>query len=184
METKKEIRKKIRLERAALPLTLREEYSRTIQTRLLNHPLYQKADEIYCYVSFGDEVSTGMIMDTTWKLKKKLAVPKIIGNDYMEFYYIDSPADLKRGYFNIMEPVITRKADAKNALIIMPGVAFDRTGGRIGYGRGFYDAYLKKHPDTIRLALAFSMQITDTVPTEEHDIRPELIITEGTVYTC
>lgn len=184
MEAKKEIRKRIRFERAALSLSKRQENSSVIQSRLLENPLYLHADEVYCYTSFGDEVSTDRIMATAWKQGKRLAVPKIINNDYMEFYYINSREDLREGYFHILEPITTRKADGKNVLVVMPGVAFDRKGGRIGYGRGFYDSYLKKHPDYARLALAFSMQLVDTVPTEAHDILPELIITEGAVYTC
>lgn len=184
METKKEIRKRILSERAALTLTERLELSGTIQNRLLEHPMYLNADEIYCYVAFGDEVSTSLIMEMTWRLGKKLAVPKIINNDYMEFYYINSPEDLKEGYFKLQEPTTAEKAAGKNVLVVMPGVAFDQKGGRIGYGRGFYDTYLQKHPAYARLAVAFSVQMTDTIPTEPHDIRPELIITEGKTYRC
>lgn len=192
LETKKEIRNRIRTLRAALPERERHQYSGLILERLLGHPLYQQADEIYCYVSFGEEVDTSGILEHVWKSGRRLAVPKILpaGDSprQMEFFYIESTADLKKGCFGIPEPATDRLAgcegQGKNVLVIMPGVAFDTQLGRIGYGKGFYDTYLRRHPDYRTIALAYSMQCLEYVPTEEHDVRPEMILTEKEVYTC
>ena len=93
-------------------------------------------------------------------------------------------AELSEGYYWISEPPAERQAAGSNVLVIMPGVAFDRRGGRIGYGKGFYDSYLGKHPEYRRIALAYEIQCLDLIPSEEHDIRPECIITEKEIYTC
>ena len=73
-------------------------------------------------------------------------------------------------------------ADGKDGLLIMPGVAFDEECRRIGYGGGFYDKYLEKHPGLYAIAIAFELQMYRELPCEEHDIRPEKIITEKQVY--
>lgn len=210
METKKDIRKKIRAARAALLEDRRSKYSECIQRRLLEHPLYQQAEEIYCYVSFGDEVCTDLILQTSWELGKRVAVPKILTEiprtltdmqemqrpmddtlpmgapcrRYMEFFYLHSREELEEGYYGILEPVTRKKADGKTALVVMPGVAFDSSCHRIGYGGGFYDSYLSLHPGLRTIALAYSIQCMEQIPFKEHDIRPEMIITEKEIYTC
>lgn len=199
LETKREIRTRIKKERAELPTEVRQAWSDKIFSAVVEHPLYMQAEEIYCYVSFGEEVATNALVEYSRKMGKKVAVPKILVDNSpkklesegrtgtfheMEFYYIDSMDELAEGYYGILEPPKVRKASGKHVLVIMPGVAFDRHGGRIGYGKGFYDTYLKKHPGYRRVALAYEMQCLDMVPSEEHDIRPEIIITEKEIYTC
>ena len=66
--------------------------------------------------------------------------------------------------------------------MIMPGVAFDRDNHRVGYGGGFYDRFLEKHPDILRVAVAFDFQIMDMVPTEPTDICPQIIVTESDTF--
>ena len=204
LETKKDIRKRIRAARAGLSAAEQRKYSARIQKRLLEHPLYREAEEIYCYVSFGDEVCTDLILEESWKCGKKVAVPRILKQEalpslctadpsrsgsepskrYMEFFYIQSRKELKEGYYGILEPVTTKRADGKHVLIVMPGVAFDPSLNRIGYGGGFYDAYLKRHPDYRTIALFYSVQCTKQIPYEELDIRPKMILTEKEIYTC
>lgn len=182
-----------------LPSKVRQACSERIFAAVIGHPLYQSAEEIYCYVSFGEEAATEALLKYSLKMEKKTAVPKIIVDKSaetaspedtaepllkMEFYYIDSMEELEAGYYGIPEPPADRKAAGDHVLVIMPGLAFDRQGGRIGYGKGFYDTYLERHPEYRRIALAYEMQCLDCVPTKEHDIRPEFIITEKEIYTC
>lgn len=184
LETKKEIRANIKKKRASLPAEVRQAFSTKITEAVLSHPLYQDADEIYCYVSFGDEVSTLELLTACWDSEKKVAVPKILEVGTMEFFYIDSIEELSEGYYGIQEPKEINQADGRNVLVIMPGVAFDKQGGRLGYGKGFYDKYLQRHPGYHRMALAFEIQCMDFVPTDVHDIHPELIVTEKESYIC
>ncbi|PWJ52381.1 5-formyltetrahydrofolate cyclo-ligase [Faecalicatena contorta] len=178
----------MRRDRAALTPEVRQTWSNTIFKKVISHPLYRHAGEIYCYVSFGEEVSTGGLISYSLKMGKKVAVPKIIVNNgtkmKMEFYYIDSMEELQEGYYGIMEPPAKIKACGKDVLVIMPGVAFDIQCNRIGYGKGFYDSYLSVHPDYRRIALAYGMQCLKSIPAGGHDIRPEIIITEEENYIC
>ena len=96
----------------------------------------------------------------------------------MTFYRLEDFSQLKPGYFGIPEPEEGEAAEWEDALIIMPGVAFDRENHRVGYGGGFYDRFLEKHPGLTRMALAFGFQILESVPAESTDICPEIIVTE------
>lgn len=178
METKKDIRNRILGIREQLTQEEWNSKSRQIYQRVVKHPLFLASEEIYCYINFRHEVDTLGILHAAWQLGKKVAAPKVTGKE-MEFYYISSPSDLAEGYCKIMEPVTGRIADASEALVIMPGAAFDRECHRIGYGGGFYDKYLERHPQYARLALAFDLQITDHIPADSYDIKPEVIITES-----
>lgn len=171
----------MRKKRASLSLAERALFERRIYENVISHPLYEEAEEIYCYVSFQDEVSTEMLLEHAWKIGKKVAVPKIIVDNfgkYMEFFYIDSREELSIGYYGILEPESEKKAEGRKVLVIMPGMAFDTNLNRIGYGGGFYDAYLEKHMEYRRMAIAFSVQCVEKIPAEPYDIRPEVLITE------
>lgn len=177
---KEQIRKQALKRRKELSETMRIAYSRKIAGQLLKHPLFLCAEEIYCYVPYREEVLTWEIIQTAWKCGKKVAVPKVLGDQDMEFYYIRSVEELSSGYCNISEPSGNPEdvAQGKNALVILPGAVFDTMGNRIGYGKGFYDSYLKKHPEYHRVGIAFSVQCIELIPVEEHDIPAEFVFTE------
>ncbi len=155
--------------------------SHTIFQKVTAHPFFLDADEIYCYVDYRNEVGTAKIIGQAWELGKKVAVPKVTG-DVMEFYYIQSFEELKSGYANIMEPVTEEIALGENVLVIMPGAVFDISKNRIGYGGGFYDKYLEKYSNYRRMAIAFELQMVESIPTDSYDICPEVIITEENIY--
>lgn len=187
LETKKDIRNRIRKKRLALAPEQREQYSRSITSQVIEHPFFLNADEIYCYVSCESEVSTFELLKKCQSMGKKVAVPKVIVDNFMKFYYIDSLKSLTPGAYGILEPEADpqREACKEHALVILPGVAFDRQGNRIGYGKGFYDNYLSTHPQYHRIGLAFSAQCVDFIPADCHDIRVEAVITEkGNYITC
>ena len=133
------------------------------------------------YADYNHEVITRYIIEESWKLKKEVAVPKVSGKD-MIFYKLTDFSQLEEGYYGIPEPTKGQIADWQDALMIMPGVAFDRDNHRVGYGGGFYDRFLEKHPGLVRLAVAFEFQILEQVPVEPTDILPQIIITEKKLY--
>ena len=146
---KKEIRRKKLKERAALPPGIRKHAEAGIAQRLFSCALYQEAEEIFCYASYGSEADTSRIIAESLRLGKRTAVPKVIGERRMEFYYISGMDELSPGYRGIPEPAGTAGTEAlpgRDTLIILPGAVFDRTGNRLGYGGGFYDTYLAAHP--------------------------------------
>lgn len=182
MEEKKAIRKQIFKARKEHSDTWIEEKSRRITELLTALPEYEDADRIMAYADYNHEVITRYIIEQSWKDGKEVAVPKVFGKD-MVFYRLTDFSQLESGYFGIPEP----KEDGEtvsweDAMMVMPGVAFDENCNRVGYGGGFYDRFLEKHPGIRRVAVGFSFQILSEVPTEPTDIRPQVIVTEEKIY--
>lgn len=191
METKREIRRKIRQIRRELDEAVRSRLSEEVVALVITHPWFLQAEEIYTYVDYNGEAGTRKIIETAIWMGKSVWVPKVTG-DTMHFYRIGSLDELRPGAYGIPEPggkgpadgsiLEPGKACIKDKLMVMPGVAFDRQCHRVGYGGGYYDRYLSAHqtdlPKFRIMALAFEFQILPEVPHEEHDMTPEIVVTE------
>ena len=178
MESKKDIRKKIFAERKLHTDEQIEAMSRTITDKVTALPAFKNADRILVYADYNHEVVTEYLIKEAWKAGKEVAVPKVVGKD-MVFYKLTDFARLEPGYFGIPEPVSGEIVNWSKALMIMPGVAFDRANHRVGYGGGFYDRYLEKMPEDCEKAiLCRESLMCDEIPTEEHDERMDLVISE------
>lgn len=182
---KKALRKEIKALRAAHTDEQIHELSLGVRDQVLTLQEYRQAEVIYAYVDCKHEVETSDIIRAAWADDKRVAVPKVLGQD-MKFFYITSlENDLEEGYYGIREPYEKHAADEsgdeENALMLMPGVAFDEERHRIGYGGGFYDRFLEAHSKLSRVALAFEFQVKESVPYEAFDICPEKIVTEKRV---
>lgn len=184
---KQNIRKRILALRDEMPLTVREEKSRRMQETLFSMELYRKTEVLLSYVEYQSEVMTTPLLKAALAAGKKVFVPKVTGED-MEFYRISDLKALAEGYKNIREPTEGEAfaGQCEDALMLMPGAVFDRYRHRIGYGKGFYDRYIERLLQTEiklhTLALCFSCQVLDEIPYEEHDIRPDAILTEEAFY--
>lgn len=177
METKKEIRKQIFTARKNCTDAQVEKWSKIITERVALLPAFRNAKRILAYADYNHEVMTRYIIEEAWKAGKEVAVPKVDGKD-MIFYKLEDFSQLEPGYFGIPEPARGEIVQWKDALMIMPGVAFDRENHRVGYGGGFYDRFLEKHTEVQRVAVAFDFQMLGEVPTEATDICPQIIVTE------
>lgn len=186
-ETKEEIREKYRKIRAQIPSETRKHADSQIAERLFNRPEYRDARIIYCYMSFKDEADTASIIDESLRLGKQVALPRVSGKRKMEFFFICGQKDLVTGFMGIKEPAgycLEASAPSEDALVLLPGLAFDRSGARLGYGGGFYDTYLAKHAGCKKAALAYSAQIAPEIPTESVDVKTDMIITEKELIIC
>ena len=182
MEAKKDIRKKIFAARKACTDAQVDRWSRDITARVTGLPAFRKAERILAYADYNHEVITRYLIEEAWKAGKEVAVPKVVGRD-MVFYRLTDFGQLFPGYYGIPEPDGNgEEVFWEEALMIMPGVAFDRDSHRVGYGGGFYDRYLEKHPSLERVAVAFDFQILPEVPTEPTDIFPQIIVTEKETF--
>lgn len=181
METKKDIRKKIFAARKECTDAQVEEWSRSITKRIAALPAFKRAQRVLAYADYNHEVITRYLIEEAWLAGKEVAVPKVVGKD-MVFYRLKDFSQLKPGYYGIPEPEEGETVDWEDALMIMPGVAFDKENHRVGYGGGFYDRYLEKHPSLERVAVAFDFQILPEVPTEPTDIFPQIIVTEKETF--
>ena len=183
METKKLIRKEIFRRRKEASQENLDLWSQQIVEKVLATEFYKNCSTIYTYVAYKREVETKNLILQAWKDGKKVAVPRVEGK-VMNFYYITSLDELEKSDMGIPEPKPVNPADDEHALMVMPGVAFDCTMNRIGYGGGFYDRYLEEHTGLKRLAVAFEFQFVEgPLPTEPTDICPEMILTESNTYT-
>lgn len=135
MEEKRLIRKQIFAARKQCADEQVEEWSRQLTERVIRLPEFLQADRVMAYADYNHEVMTRFIIEEAWKSGKEVAVPKVVGKD-MVFYCLTDFSQLAPGYFGIPEPTEGETVDWTDALMIMPGVAFDRENHRVGYGGG------------------------------------------------
>lgn len=177
---KQELRRQMRAIRKAV--ADRTEKSRQILDNLRRVPVFQKAGCLFLYVSCQTEVETREWIPALLAEGRSVAVPKVTGSE-MAFYAISSMEDLAPGAYGILEP----KADGRlvmpdaGSCMLLPGLAFDEAGHRMGYGGGYYDRYLEHHPHCSTIAVAYEAQVIREVPVEPHDRILQWIVTEEKV---
>lgn len=182
--TKKELRAEVKKRRAEADLAVLHVASVRIMESFAALTEYKEATLLLAYVDAKREVETRLLMHRAWQDGKRVAVPRVDGDGIMHYYDIESLDDLEPGSFGIMEPKKSCPlCETEMGLMLMPGVAFDEHCHRVGYGGGYYDRYLERHPGLVHIALAFSFQVFPEVPFEEHDILPEMIVTEERILT-
>lgn len=157
------------------------ELDKKIQKNLFSSDFYKNADIILTFISVGSEPDTREILRRAWADGKITAVPKCLPEHKMAFYIIESFDDCCDGKYGIPEPkshcreaVLTEE----NILCLVPGLAFDRKGVRLGYGGGYYDRFLRKHPHIFSCGICAERFSAESVPEEETDQRLCGLITE------
>jgi 5-formyltetrahydrofolate cyclo-ligase len=167
----------------------KDELSQVICEKFVALPEYAAAKTVMFYVDVRTEVRTRQFLPTALEHGKKIVVPYCVDGE-LELFWLESMDELSIGMYKILEPKAELRAlPAKQVavtdldLIMVPGVAFDRTGARMGHGFGYYDKLLEHaRPDTPLVALAFECQLFEGIPTQEHDIFMDLILTESAAY--
>lgn len=173
---KQELRKAIREKKRAMSAEQIQEKSRVLTEKFLSSDAYRAAKTIYGYLPYNQEVRTVALLEQALRDGKRVAVPKCYG-DEMRFIYMTDLTAVEKGYAGIPEPIADEPvADDETALVLMPGMAFDEAGHRIGYGGGFYDKFLAKEPDHPTLALCYDFQVLPHLQTEEFDIPVDSVI--------
>ena len=181
---KQDIRKIIKRKRQELNKDIKQELDKRVIDNFFNSEYIKDSNIIFIYVGMDSEINTINIINKLLDMGKRVAVPKVLSqNKEMVSLEIKSILDLNEsGSFGILEPDISKK-DVGNEidLIIVPGLAFDKRGYRIGYGGGFYDKFLEKHNKIKRISLCYNFQIIENVRNEEFDKRVDTIITEDEI---
>jgi 5-formyltetrahydrofolate cyclo-ligase len=173
---KLELRKAIREKKRAMSAEEIERKSQALTEAFLHSDAYRNAKTVYGYLPYNQEVRTVALLEQAIRDGKKVAVPKCYG-DEMRFIYMTDLSAVEKGYAGIPEPIADEPvADDETALVLMPGMAFDPDGHRIGYGGGFYDKFLAKEPDHPTLALCYDFQVLPHLETEEFDIPVDTVI--------
>ena len=177
---KKMTRNTIKEMRLALKKEEVMECSKACVSKVLQFPELIEAKTVCVYMPTGNEIDTTEIIRYCKENGKRLAAPRVNG-DTMEFYYFTDETDMEQGAYDIWEPTGTEAVEDEESLVIMPGVAFDLSCNRIGYGKGYYDRYLSAHPRMKKVALAYDFQIVGRIKREVHDVRPDVVVTESRV---
>lgn len=188
-QQKNDLRNKIKELRSNLTDSEWSEKSKCILSHYFDLDVYHNADIMLAYMSIGREVDLTELINRCLKDGKEIAVPKMIPGleqGKMEFIFIDSNTNFLENNRRIPEPETGRvfnpmDSTGKMLEIILPGLAFDRQGGRIGYGGGYYDRYLERlqqNKSVHTTALAFDFQVVEKVPCDENDKRYHLLVTE------
>lgn len=187
--TKDEIRKEVLKRRLALSDREVSSKSRAICSRLVSEDVFVTASVVGLYWPFRNEVLTQSIFHEALSRHKKVGFPLVCAQQHRITYVaVNDPSELAAGTLGIMEPrfIEDRVIPAEELdLIVVPGVAFDERGYRIGYGGGYFDRLLTARTVTAtRAAPAFDMQIVDRVPHEDHDEKVDIILTESRTIGC
>ena len=173
---KKALRSKIREKKRGMTEEQIVAASQRLKGLFCAHPLYQNAKTIYGYLPYNQEVRTIPMLEQALRDGKRIAVPKVFGEE-MKFIYLDDLSKIEKGYCGIPEPVSDGPiADDSTALVLMPGLAFDTQGHRIGYGGGFYDKFLAAEPSHPTIALCYDFQMVDHLETEEFDVPVDCVL--------
>lgn len=184
-QAKRALRRAILAERDALPQNDRSARSRAIADRFLGLPETADAETVLAFWSFGSEVDTAPLIARLRSEGKTVALPRIELGDVVPVVAA-SGAPMSETSFGAMEPAEGRALDvAELDLVVVPGVAFDRSCGRVGYGGGYYDRLLdKRRQGVAAIAIAFALQIVDRVPSGAIDRRIDGVVTEVEVIRC
>lgn len=174
---KQELRKEIRSRKRQFTSQELREQSFPVVMRLLSHPRIKTAKTVMLYYSLPDEVDTHTLVDSLLVSGKQILLPRVTGEGTMELRRYTGPADLALGAYNIMEPTGELFVDyASINLAVIPGVAFDREGNRMGRGKGYYDRLLPKLRSTYKIGICLPFQLVEQIPTDEHDVKMDEVI--------
>lgn len=176
---KKELRKIVRAAKQGVPLEEKAARSRGIFEQVERLPQFQKAHTILLYWSMDDEVATHDFVER-WYREKTLLLPCVEGDDLRLRQYTGAACLQAGPQFGIGEPtgpLFTRLDEVE--MIVVPGVAFDPAGNRMGRGRGFYDRLLKATPHAYKVGVAFRFQMFPIIPMESFDVPMDCVVTEA-----
>lgn len=188
MDDKQSIRKRILAQRRELRVSDYLRKCAAITRHLCGIPQIDETDVLLTYVSSKDnEVDTWAVIQWAWHRGKQVLVPKTAPDRALTWHRITQWTDLERGPFGIFEPradrTMARNVETLHAPVLVPGIAFTRTGFRIGYGAGYFDRFLQSYKGVF-VGLAFDFQIIDAFPIAPHDVPMHQIVTESEVIYC
>ena len=188
---KQELRRQLRAAQSGIPQEWIEAASRLVVSQVKSFPPYRAGNSIMCFVSLPREVYTHELLQEMRHEAKNVVIPWCDSTELRLFRFRNFD-ELVPGTLGILEPAEWFRTAGDRVvtpeeldLVLVPGLGFDRRGGRLGRGKGFYDRFLKKLPPRVpKVGLAFEWQLVDEIPMLAHDVRMDWIITEKNIYTC
>ncbi len=181
MLEKKDLRKKIKSLRLSLSIKEKQTAAEEVFNRLEILDSFKRSNNILVYHSLPDELPTTDFINK-WQSTKNLFLPRVNGDDLEILPYRKS--ELQTGSFDIEEPIGNDIVDVdKIDLIIVPAVGYDKSGNRLGRGKGYYDRMMKSSK-AVKIGIGYDFQLFDALPIEPHDIPVDIVITQtSTIIT-
>lgn len=173
--TKEKIRNQILQKRKSLADKTKNEWDLNLNRSLCQWVLEHKQETIHCYLPMIEEVDLTHFLEYCLRKQIKMVVPKVKRKPFLEHLVLSSLKELESGPMGTRHPKNAQLFSGDIDLIVVPGLAFDRKGYRIGYGGGFYDHFLVNFPNAFKLAVCYPYQLFPELPREEHDIAVDLI---------
>ncbi len=207
--TKRELRQILKEQRDSIPVYKRRELDQAIRELLFSSIAYQSCELIFPYMSFRSEVATQEMIKAALADAKRVCLPRINGAE-MEFYEIYGLEELQQSSYGILEPPedentlfvkaglindrkkagsavenVAEEGKCRRRLMLLPGLAFDKRGNRIGYGAGYYDRYLSGCAGSFyKLALAYDFQVVGKIEADANDVKVDGILTPSGLIHC
>ncbi|MFK7933981.1 MAG: 5-formyltetrahydrofolate cyclo-ligase [Saprospiraceae bacterium] len=163
--------------RKNLPLTQKEQFDQSICTQLFKLIEKENCRVVHTYLPVRSEINLFPLIEQLLKEKITVVCPKTLKNRQLEHLELYDLNNLETGLFKTQHPAEGKIYQGKYDLIIVPGLAFTTEGYRLGYGGGYYDTFLKDHPNALKIGAAYPFQLVEKLPVEEHDIQLNIIIT-------
>ena len=177
--TKQTLRAQIRAAKRSYSSAQLADFSNNLCIKILNMPAYQSAHTLLLYSPLPDEADVSPIINDAYNNGKTVLLPKVVGDD-LELHIYKGVDTLERGAFGILEPTGEVFLDYNQIeLAIVPGMAFDKAGHRLGRGKGYYDRLLPRLTQAHKIGVCFLFQYLDTVPSEAHDVCMDSIACGG-----
>jgi 5-formyltetrahydrofolate cyclo-ligase len=174
---KQQLRAEMRQKRKAFSPKKKAALDEAMFRRIVESPYYKNCVQLFCFVSLEQEPDTRRLLEFSLQCGKEVAVPRCLPQRQMAFHQLSPAKDWKSqltpGAFGVLEPLSTLPLllpdRTKPGICLVPGLAFDKTGGRLGYGAGYYDRFLKQYPRLLRLGYGATNYIVEKVPMEDTD---------------
>ena len=187
--SKKQMRSDKKNARGSLDPKIKNQMDKMIFDNLLSIDKFKKAEFVLVYISTQIEVDTKEIIEYCLETDKKVAVPKCIENHKMDFYLYNTETPMEVSGYGISEPIadescLVNNFDADNTVCIVPGLSYDKSGYRLGYGGGYYDRFLSEHQNITTIGLCYSSDFMDKLITDKYDIAVDYVVTEKFTGVC
>ena len=184
--TKQAIRRAMLRRRRELSHTRTREWSLRAQQRIIDSAVFARSGSVALYSAIHNEVATDALFHAARQSGKQVCYPRIVGG-LLEFFRVLQLEDLQPGTYGVATPPAVQERIVPPAaidLMVVPGVAFDQRGYRLGYGRGYYDRCLAQSAGIAAFGLCYEFQLCPELPVEEHDRRVEALATEQRLIPC
>jgi 5-formyltetrahydrofolate cyclo-ligase len=184
---KEELRKRVAALRRALSVDTRQRFARAMSEHLVESEIFKRAKVVAAYSALRFEIDPRAIVERACALGKIVGLPRFVaqaGTLELAAYRPDDP--LVETHFMVKEPVETAPSIdlASVDLVLVPGLAFDLRGQRLGFGQGYYDRFLPRMPNAVRVGLSFELQLLVEVPATTHDVPVDHLATERRMLVC